>query len=65
MRQQKSVSCASTQIFRRTHTVSDHLFTEDAVMASEIEQLPDLSGFLKLASRPQWPRITLVSPVNH
>ena len=31
-------------------------------MASEIEQLPDLSGFLKLASQPQWRRITLVPP---
>jgi hypothetical protein len=23
-------------------------------MASEIEQLPDLAGFLKVASRPEW-----------
>jgi hypothetical protein len=28
--------------------------SEDAVMASEIEQLPDISGYLKLASCPQW-----------
>ena len=28
--------------------------TEDAVMASEIKQLPDLAGFLKVASRPEW-----------
>lgn len=27
---------------------------EDAVMASEIEQLPDLVGYLKLASHPEW-----------
>lgn len=43
----------------QTRTVSDHITTEDAVMASEIEQLPDLSGFLKMASRPEWYRVTL------
>ena len=26
-------------------------------MASEIEQLPDLTGFLKLASQPHWQRV--------
>jgi hypothetical protein len=29
---------------------------EDAVMASEIEQLPNLTGFLKIVSQPQWRR---------
>jgi hypothetical protein len=29
-------------------------------MASEIEQLPDLSGYLKLASQPHWKRVNLV-----
>jgi len=33
--------------------------TEDAVMVSEIEQLPDLTGFLKLASLPEWRRVVL------
>jgi hypothetical protein len=33
-------------------------------MASEIERLPDLSGFLKLASTPDWLRVTL-TPVNY
>jgi hypothetical protein len=28
-------------------------------MASEIEQLPDMKGYLKLASQPQWRRVTL------
>lgn len=60
VRQQRSTSRQSGQLFRRTHTVSDQLFTEDAVMASEIEQLPDLSGFLKLASQPHWKRVNLV-----
>jgi len=35
---------------------------EAAVMASEIEQLPDLAGYLKLASRPQWLRVSLAHP---
>jgi type IV secretion system coupling TraD/TrwB family protein len=38
---------------------SDSLTVESAVMASEIEQLPDLSGYLKLASRPAWVKVTL------
>jgi type IV secretory pathway TraG/TraD family ATPase VirD4 len=43
----------------QTRTETDQITTEDAVMASEIEQLPDLSGFLKMASRPEWYRVTL------
>jgi hypothetical protein len=31
-------------------------------MGSEIEQLPDLSGYLKLASRPAWQRVYLRAP---
>lgn len=34
---------------------------ESAVMASEIEQLPDLQGFLKLASSPEWWRVRLAT----
>jgi hypothetical protein len=30
-------------------------------MASEIEQLPDLAGYLKLASRPEWMRVVLAA----
>jgi type IV secretory pathway TraG/TraD family ATPase VirD4 len=37
----------------QTWTSSEQRAVEDAVMASEIEQLPDLSGFLKVASRPE------------
>jgi hypothetical protein len=33
--------------------------TEYAVMPSEIEQLPDLAGFLKLASSPSWRRVNI------
>ena len=32
---------------------------EVAVMPSEIEQLPDLQGYLKLASRPEWLRVAM------
>jgi len=40
-------------------TLSEHHATEPAVMAAEIEQLPDLAGYLKLASRPEWLRVQL------
>ena len=32
---------------------------EAAVLPSQIEQLPDLAGYLKLASRPEWLRVQL------
>ncbi len=43
-------------------TESEHRQIESAVMDSEIERLPDLAGFLKLASRPDWLRVTLRLP---
>jgi len=48
-------------IVHLTQTTSDQHITEEAVMASEIEQLPDLTGFLKVASRPEWRRVTVTS----
>jgi hypothetical protein len=33
--------------------------TESAVLRAEIEQLPDLSGYLKFASFPAWLKIHL------
>jgi type IV secretory pathway TraG/TraD family ATPase VirD4 len=42
-----------------TQTRVAHHAVEDAVMASEIEQLPDLTGLLKIASRPEWLRVRL------
>jgi len=50
--------------FVRTTTTSEHLSIEPAVMASEIERLPDLEGFLKLASIPDWRRVRL-TPVSY
>lgn len=43
-------------------TRSQHFSIEPAVMDSEIEQLPDLAGYLKLTSRPDWLRVQLRSP---
>ena len=43
-------------------TESEHRQIEPAVMDSEIERLPDLAGFLKLASYPDWLRVTLRLP---
>ena len=41
----------------KTH--SEHYVIESAVLPSEIEQLPDLAGYLKLASSPSWRRVTI------
>jgi hypothetical protein len=40
-------------------TRAEHLSVESAVMAAQIEQLPDLAGYLKIASQPQWRRVAL------
>jgi len=45
-----------------TITRSEHLSIEPAVLDSEIEQLPDLRGYLKLASRAYWRRVALSVP---
>lgn len=42
---------------RRSTNVSEQHVTEAAVMASELEQLPDLTGYLKTASGAQWLRV--------
>jgi type IV secretory pathway TraG/TraD family ATPase VirD4 len=42
-----------------TKTESQQHVTELAVLPSEIEQLPDLQGFLKFASQPEWRRVQL------
>jgi Type IV secretion-system coupling protein DNA-binding domain len=46
-------------------TRAEHPGVELAVMGSEIEQLPDLSGYLKLASRPEWRRVRLNRQAQH
>ncbi len=44
---------------RRSHNVSEQHVTEAAVMASELEQLQDLRGYLKTASSRAWLRVSL------
>ncbi|HEY2463555.1 MAG TPA: type IV secretion system DNA-binding domain-containing protein [Steroidobacteraceae bacterium] len=38
---------------------SQHFSIEPAVLPSQLEQLPDLAGYLKLASDPAWARVRL------
>ena len=45
-------------------TRSEHRNVEFAVLDSEIEQLPDLKGYLKFASSPEWRRVTLSPPAT-
>ena len=40
-------------------THSEHRSLEAAVLPSQVEQLPDLAGYLKYASDPQWQRVRL------
>jgi len=56
----RSVSRSSGMRFgsdRDTEGHSEQTATELAVMAAEIEQLPDRTGFLKFASQPGWMRV--------
>jgi type IV secretory pathway TraG/TraD family ATPase VirD4 len=45
--------------WQASKTTSEHRVTESAVLPSEIEQLPDLAGYLKLASSPSWRRVNI------
>jgi type IV secretory pathway TraG/TraD family ATPase VirD4 len=42
---------------RRSENTSEQHVTEAAVMPSEIEQLPDFTGYLKTASSPEWLKV--------
>jgi type IV secretory pathway TraG/TraD family ATPase VirD4 len=42
---------------RRSRSITDSHVTEPAVMASELEQLPDLCGYLKTASSKVWLKV--------
>jgi len=44
---------------RRSTQVSEQHITEVAVMPSELEQLPDLSGYLKTASARAWKMVSI------
>jgi type IV secretory pathway TraG/TraD family ATPase VirD4 len=56
-----STSRRFSELFGST-TRSDYLARESAVMDSQLEQLPDLTGYLKLASRPEWLQVRLRCP---
>jgi hypothetical protein len=66
--EQVTTSRASGPIFANDHgSVSTglHHVTESVVLLSEIEQLPDLSGYLKVDSRPNWNRLQLHIPLEN
>lgn len=44
---------------RHSTNISEQRVTELAVLAAELEQLPDLTGYLKLASARAWERVAL------
>ena len=44
---------------RRSTSVSRQQVVEAAVLPAEIEQLPDLSGYLKTAASPVWLRVKM------
>ena len=48
--------------WQSSKTTSEHRVTESAVLPSEIEQLPDLAGYLKLASSPSCRRVNITRP---
>jgi hypothetical protein len=48
--------------FLSSTTLTEHVGIEPAVMDSQIEQLPDLAGYLKFASVPDWRRVALAAP---
>jgi hypothetical protein len=43
---------------RRSKNTSEQRVTEAAVMPSEIEALPDFSGYLKAASASEWLKVS-------
>ncbi|HEV2270592.1 MAG TPA: type IV secretion system DNA-binding domain-containing protein [Steroidobacteraceae bacterium] len=45
--------------WRRSMNITEQRVTEAAVLASELEQLPDLTGYLKTASSSAWLRVRL------
>jgi type IV secretory pathway TraG/TraD family ATPase VirD4 len=59
IRKQVSRSRQLGKLFSGNETVSDHHITEAAVLPSQIEQLSDLEGYLKLASQPRWIAVKL------
>jgi type IV secretory pathway TraG/TraD family ATPase VirD4 len=57
-------SALSTRGARRSRSITEQHATETAVMPSELEQLPDLCGYLKTASSASWLKIAFGSPLG-
>ncbi len=53
-----SRSRRQTELFGSV-TRSEHCSIEAAVLPSQVEQLPDLAGYLKYASNPKWQKVRL------
>ena len=51
----------STRGARRSNSITEQCVTEPAVMPSEIEQLPDLCGYLKSASSRSWLKVAIAN----
>jgi type IV secretory pathway TraG/TraD family ATPase VirD4 len=64
IREKQTRMRSGTLFTRRGDSMSSTIeqITEHAVMPSEIEQLPDFTGYLKLASRPEWLFVQLAQP---
>ena len=45
-----------------SRTLSEQHVLENAVLPSEVEQLPDFSGYLKLAASSSWQRVQIPLP---
>ncbi len=58
LRTTESRSTRATEFFGSVSR-SEHFNVEPAVLPSQIEQLPDLAGYLKQASDPHWQRVRL------
>ena len=54
LRRQRSRGREGAGWGRTSRSVTEQLVTEPAVLAAEIEQLPDLKGYFKPASSPAW-----------
>jgi Type IV secretion-system coupling protein DNA-binding domain len=54
-------SAWSSRGARRSRSVTDQQVTETAVMPSELEQLPDLCGYLKCASSAVWFKVAFAN----
>jgi hypothetical protein len=52
----------ATRGARRSTTVSEQHVTELAVLPAQLEQLPDLEGYLKIASAARWLRVRIRAP---